>query len=316
MNQIEKIIYFGTAPIAVPALQALHAEAGCEVIAVCTQPDRPSGRKRRLSPSAVKVCAQNLGIQVFDPEKISADKDPLAALQADLAVVFAYGQYLPKSVFELPAQGAINFHPSLLPKYRGASPIQSSLLDGVVESGLSVLKVSERMDAGDILLQHPLQIRPEDNSETLHERFARLAAELVPDLIRGLRDGTLIPRPQDETQVLECGKISKQDGAIQWTDPAQTLLNRIRAYQPWPGSYFPLGELGNLKVLAAEVVSAQGPPGTVLEVSGNGPVVACGREALRLIRVQPPGKNAMDGKSFLNGYSLQAGSVLLSADPS
>jgi methionyl-tRNA formyltransferase len=315
MTRIEKIIYFGTAPIAVPALEALHAQADCGVVAVCTQPDRPSGRKRKLSPSAVKVCAQALGIPVFDPEKISEAKSALADLAPDLAVVFAYGQYLPKSVFNLPVHGSINFHPSLLPKYRGASPIQSALLDGVVDSGLSVIKVSERMDAGDLLWQTSLQIKPEDNSETLHERFAALAADLVPSLLKGLREGRLPGRPQDETLATECGKISKLDGAIDWTEPAETILNRIRAYQPWPGCYFPLGEKGNLKVLHAVVEEGDAVPGMLLDVSGDGPLVACGRQALRLLRVQPPGKNAMDGKSFLNGHPLFLGSKFPSAEP-
>lgn len=314
MTKLEKIIYFGTAPIAVPALAALHAQPDCEVVAVCTQPDRPSGRKRKLSPSAVKICAQALGIPVFDPEKISEAKSALADLAPDLAVVFAYGQYLPKSVFNLPVHGSINFHPSLLPKYRGASPIQSALLDGVVDCGLSVLQVSERMDAGDLLLQSPLQIKPGDNSETLHERFAGLAADLVPSLLKGLREGTLQVRPQDEAQATECGKISKQDGGIDWTEPAEKILNRIRAYQPWPGCYFPLGEKGNLKVLQAVVEEGEGMPGMLLDVSGEGPLVACGHQALRLLRVQPPGKNAMDGKSFLNGHPLPHGSHFQSAE--
>lgn len=316
MPTIEKLVYFGTAPIAVPALRALHAQPGCEVVAVCTQPDRPSGRKRRLTPSAVKVCAQELGLTVLDPEKISEAKAALAALSPDLAVVFAYGQYLPRSVFELPLHGSINFHPSLLPKYRGASPIQSALLDGVVESGLSVLQVSERMDAGDLLMQVPLRIAPEDDSEQLHQRFAMLAAAQVPELLEGLRTGRLTPTPQAEVLATECGRISKQDGGIQWHEPAGKIYNRIRAYQPWPGTYFPWEGEGNLKVLQARVEAGQGSPGCLLEAAGDGPLVACGELALRLLRVQPPGKNAMDGRSFLNGYPLKPGSCFASAEVS
>ena len=296
---INKILYFGTAPIAVPALEALHALPDCQVLAVCTQPDRPSGRKRKLTPSAVKVCAQSLGLPVFDPEKISEVKTDLADLDPDLAVVFAYGQYLPASVFDLAVHGSINFHPSLLPKYRGASPIQSALIDGVTESGVSVLRVGKKMDAGDLLYQHPLQFTSEDTSETLHERFAELAAELVPGLIQGLRADSLKSVPQNESLATDCGKISKEDGLINWSEPAEKICCRIRAYQPWPGAYFPLSDKGNLKVLKAVVETGKGTPGELLDIKGSGPLIACGDGALRLLIVQPPGKKPMDGKSFL-----------------
>ncbi|MDF3127980.1 methionyl-tRNA formyltransferase [Kiritimatiellaeota bacterium B1221] len=307
--KIEKILYFGTAPIAVPALEALHAQPDCEVVAVCTQPDRPSGRKRKLTPSAVKVCAEKLGLPVLTPEKIGELREELALLDADLSVVFAYGQYIPKSVFDQPVRGSINFHPSLLPKYRGASPIQSSLLDGVTESGLSVLQVSEKMDAGDLLMQAPLNISPEDNSISLHERYAALAAELVPQILAGLRDETLLPVPQKESEATECGKISKEDGLICWEDSATMILNRLRAFQPWPGAFFPLGDKGNLKVLHAVVEPGEGRPGELLDVKGEGPLIACGHDAIRLLRVQPPGKKPMDGKSFLNGNPTETGTV-------
>ncbi|MGA0333713.1 MAG: methionyl-tRNA formyltransferase [Kiritimatiellia bacterium] len=307
---IEKIIYFGTAPIAVPALEALHAQPDCQVLAVCTQPDRPSGRKRKLTPSAVKSCAERLGIPVLDPEKISTARETLAGLQADLAVVFAYGQYIPASVFSLPARGSINFHPSLLPRYRGASPIQSALLDGCETSGLTVLEVSEKMDSGDLLYQETVPISPEDTSESLHERFGNLAAEWVPRILSGLRDGSLQPVPQQEEEATECGKIFKEDGHIHWEESAEKIRNRIRAYQPWPGAYIPMGSRGNLKILSAQTESGQGKPGEILQVGSDGPLIACGSGALRLRRVQPPGKNAMDGGSFLNGHPLQPGSVL------
>jgi len=311
--KINRIIYFGTAPIAVPALIALQKQPGVEVLAVCTQPDRPSGRKRKLTPSAVKVCAEHLGIPVLDPEKIIEAHDRLMELEPDLAVVFAYGQYLPSRIVELPVHGSINFHPSLLPKFRGASPIQSSLLAGLSESGLSVLKVSKKMDAGDVLMQRPLHIHPEDNSETLHERFAVLAAELVPELLEGLSRDALTSTPQQEDQATECGKISKQDGGIHWLEKAATISNRIRAYQPWPGAYFPLGDKGNIKVLKAKVEEGTGIPGTILDVEGKGPLIACGEQALRLITLQPPGKKPMDGRSFLNGTPLGLGQVVKGA---
>ncbi|MEX2606934.1 MAG: methionyl-tRNA formyltransferase [Kiritimatiellia bacterium] len=310
---IQKIIYFGTAPIAVPALKALRAQSDSEVVAVCTQPDRPGGRKRRLMPSPVKQAACELGLPVLDPEKIGAAKEALAALEPDLAVVFAYGQYLPRSIFDLPVYGSINFHPSLLPKYRGASPIQTAILDGCSESGLSVIRLGETMDAGDLLFQQKVSIGPGDTSEDLTLRFANLAADLVPELLRGLREETLTFTPQNEEEVTECRKIAKADGVIDWTKPASVLHCQIRAFQPWPGAFFGLGELGSVKVLEAGVESGDAEPGTLLETAGEGPLVACGEQALRLTVLQPPGKKPMDGRSFLNGHPLQVGTVLESA---
>lgn len=311
--KIRTVLYFGTAPIAVPALRALHAQADCEVAGVCTQPDRPSGRRRRLTPSPVKEAALELGLRVLDPEKIGGVKEELRALEPDLAVVFAYGQYLPRSVFELPAHGSINFHPSLLPNYRGASPIQTAILDGCTETGLSVIRVGEKMDAGDLLLQRRVPIGPEDTSEDLHQRFACLAADLVPDLLRGLREETLTFTPQPEADATECRKIVKADGALDWTRTAGELHCQIRAFQPWPGAFFELGELGAVKVLRAAVESGDAPPGTLLDTAGEGPLVACGEQALRLLLVQPPGKKPMEGRAFLNGHPLQAGTILGSA---
>lgn len=310
---INNIIYMGTAPIAVPALEALHARPDCEVVAVCTQPDRPSGRKRRLTPSPVKVCALELGIPVVDPEKIGTAKAGLSALEPDLAVVFAYGQYLPRSIFDLPVHGSINFHPSLLPRYRGASPIQSALLDGCTETGLSVIRVGEKMDAGDVLLQRTVSIGPDDTSQDLTLRFARMAADLVPEVLKGLREESLTFTPQKEAEATECRKIAKADGAIDWTKSAQALHCQIRAFHPWPGAFFGLGELGSVKVLEAKVESGDAEAGTLLDLAGEGPLIACGEDALRLILLQPPGKKPMDGRSFLNGHPLQEGTVLESA---
>lgn len=306
---IRKILYMGTAPIAVPALKALYAHPDCEVVAVCTQPDRPSGRKRRLTPSSVKSCALDLGIPVLDPEKISTAQSTLAALKPDLAVVFAYGQYLPRSIFDLPLHGSINYHPSLLPRYRGASPIQSAIQDGCTETGLSVIRVGQTMDAGDLLLQRKVCIGPDDSSENLTLRFAHLAADLVPELLRGLREETLTFTPQ-KGEATACRKIVKTDGAIDWAKSASEIHCQIRAFQPWPGSFFALGEVGLVKVLEARVEDGDAKAGTLLEPAGEGPLVACGKQALRLTLLQPPGKKPMDGHAFLNGHPLQVGTIL------
>lgn len=310
MIPLKRILYLGTADIAVPSLLALHEAPEFTVCGVCTQPDRPSGRKRVLTASPVKRKALDLGLPVLTPERVGACCEDLARLNPDLLVVFAYGQYLPRPVCALPPAGAINLHPSLLPKYRGASPIQSAVADGVTRSGLSVIRVSERMDAGDLLMQVPLEVGPEETSEDLHERFAVLSAEVIVEAVRAIRDETAVWRPQDEAEATECRKLEKEDGRMDWSLPAAVLHNRVRAYQPWPGTFLGLAGIGTLKVLRSRTEPGVGVPGTVLAVSAEGPLIACAEGALRLLRVQPPGKAVMDGGAFLNGHPLAVGSRL------
>ena len=307
---LERLVYFGTAPIAVPALTALHRDPGSRVVAVCTQPDRPGGRKRKLQPSAVKVEAERLGLSVLDPEHIRDARGALEERRPDLGVVFAYGQYMPPSIFDLPRLGCVNFHPSLLPLYRGASPIQSAIADGRAETGLSVIRVGKEMDAGDILLQERIAIRDEDTGASLHDRFAALAAEWVPELLARFRDDRLDWTPQDPDRVVECGRLTKADGAVDWRLPARTLWNRLRAYQPWPGLFFATGDGSRIKIQWARVESRAGAPGEILEAGGDGPLIACGEEALRLLRLQPPGKTPMSGRAFLNGHPMRPGQRL------
>lgn len=308
--KIERLLYFGTAPIAIPALKALHEDPGSEIVAVCTQPDRPKGRKRKLSPSPVKACALELGLPVVDAEKIGDAAEQLRDLKPDLAVVFAYGQYMPTKIFDLPEQGSINFHPSLLPKYRGASPIQSAMADGLVESGLSVIRVGKRMDAGDILKQEVVPIQPEDTGETMSERFATLAGEWVPGLLQVFREDQVSWTPQEESEATECGKIQKGDGDVDWSLPAETLWHRIRAFQPWPGATFLDLHGQMIKIQEVTLLEHQGAPGTVLELGTKGPVIACGQGALQLRTLQPPGKKPMKGADFLNGHDWEPGMQL------
>ena len=308
-----RIVYIATAEIACPPLEALYAQPDIEVILVVSQPDRPQGRKRQLAPSPVKKVAQSLGIEVITPEKIGdqAVVEQLQALKPDLNVVFAYGQYIPSKITELPNQRSINVHPSMLPRYRGASPIQSALLDGLEETGISIIYVSEKMDAGDVLLQEPLAIVAEDTTASLSEKVALHSGALLLKAIQGLVAGSLTPTVQDESAVVEVSKIEKADGIINWRESATTLNNKIRAYFPWPGSSTTLADGLALKVLVARVESATGEPGAVLDVSGEGPLIACGEGSLRLLTVQPAGKKAMAGDAFLRGYPLEAGAKFL-----
>jgi methionyl-tRNA formyltransferase len=308
--KIERIVFFGTAPIAIPSLLALHADPASKVVAVCTQPDRPKGRKRQLAPSPVKEVAMELGLPVLDPPAIADVREALTALAPDLGVVFAYGQYLPSAVFDLPSAGSVNFHPSLLPRYRGASPIQTAIARGDAETGLSLIRVGKAMDAGDVMRQERCAITPEDNSLTLHDRFARMAGDWVPDLLEAFRTDTVRWSPQDPDGVVECGRLTKQDGAVDWTLPARTLHNRLRAFVPWPGCFFAVAGLGAVKIHAASVSGAQGQPGEILAADAAGIVVGCGEEALCLTELQPPGKKSMTAESFLNGYDWKVGDRL------
>jgi methionyl-tRNA formyltransferase len=204
------------------------------------------------------------------------------------------------------ALGSINLHPSLLPKYRGASPIQSAIAAGETTSGISVLRVSERMDAGELFAQRTLAIGPDDDSESFGARCATEGGALLLEVLRALRDGTARPWPQDEALATETRKLEKEDGLVDWRLAADLIANRVRAYQPWPGAFTGTG----LKILRVRIERGAGAPGTVLAAEGDGPLIACGEGSLRLLSLQPPGKGPMDGRSFLNGRGLKAGDLL------
>jgi len=291
-----KIVFLGTAELACPCLEALARQPGVEIAGVVTQPDKPKGRDLRLAPPPVKVTAQKLGLPVWQPARI---KDPVAleqlrAARPDLIVVVAYGQLLPPAVLELPARGCINVHASLLPRWRGAAPIQHAILAGDKETGVTTMFLNERMDAGDIILQRREPIRPDDTSGALHDRLAQRGAELLVETV-ALKNP---PRhPQDESQVTYARKLSKEDGRLDWHKPALELERQVRAFDPWPGSFTMWGDT-LLKVWRAEVVPATGAPGTMLP----GMVVATGQGGLRLVEVQPAGGKRMAAASFLRGH--------------
>ncbi|MCC7300203.1 MAG: methionyl-tRNA formyltransferase [Verrucomicrobia bacterium] len=302
-----RIVFFGSAPIGFSLLDALLSSERDEVVAVVTQPDRPAGRKQQLTPCPVKVLSRERGLAVLSPEKIKEGLPELAALDADLFVVVAYGQYIPPSVLALPKQGAINFHPSLLPKYRGASPIQWAVANGDGVTGVTILYVSEKMDAGDIILQREVPIGPDDTSDTLEPVLAISGAELLMEAIEQIRNGTVQRRHQDDSVATEVQKLTKEDGQLDWNLPAATLRNRIRGFVPWPGCFCEMPDGQRLKVLRASVEDRSGLPGEILESAGEGLLVATGTGALRLQEVQPAGKRAMDGAAYLRGNPLPVG---------
>lgn len=306
-----RIVFLGSAAIGFQTLENLLASSQDELVGVVTQPDRPAGRKLNPVPCPVKTFALERGLSVFSPEKVGSEESfqTLEKLNADLFVVVAYGQYIPQSVLALPPCGAINLHPSLLPKYRGSSPIQWALANGDSMTGVTILYVSEKMDSGEILCQREVPIGSEDNALTMEPILAQAGADLLMEAVEQIRSGTVAARPQDDAAATEVRKLTKEDGRLDWTLPAQILNNRIRAFIVWPGCFCQAGS-ARLKVFRARVEAGSGSPGELLDISGDGPLVATGEGALRLLEVQPEGKRAMDGASYLRGYPLQLGDSL------
>ncbi len=309
-----RIVFMGSAELACPSLQALLDSPAIQVVAVVTQPDRPKGRHQRVAPCPVRAFADARALPVLTPEKAGdpAFIDSLRALEPDLIVLVAYGQILKRALLDLPRQGAINMHPSLLPRYRGAAPIQWAIARGERETGISIMHMSERMDAGDIILQEPFPIRADDTAGSLEPRLAARGAELLLRAVMLIREGRAPRVAQDETGVTLAPKLKKEHGRIDWRLSADEIHNRVRAFNPWPAAHFPAP--GNpaemIRVLQTSVESGMGRPGEVLEVAGSGPLVSVGGGALRLLQLQPPGKNPMSGRAFLNGHQWPVGLVL------
>jgi len=301
-----RIVFMGSAELAVPSLKALLECTADEVVGVVSQPDRPAGRKRVLTPCPLKSFAEEHGLNIMTPEKIG-DPDSvqaLADLKPDLFVVVAYGQYIPSKVIALAANEAINVHPSLLPRYRGSAPIQWAILNGDDVTGVSIIYLARTMDAGDILRQETHPIDQEDTSASLHDKLAQLGADLLLKAIDDIRFNRVRRMAQDESKVIEIRKLTKEDGQIDWSLPATTIRNRVRAFDPWPGSYCSLPSGETLKVWKVTVEPGVGAPGELLDDSL---LVACGEGALRLNEVQPSGKSRMPSASFLNGHPLRQG---------
>ena len=300
----------GSGALACPLLEGILAAGRDDLVAVVTPPDRAGGRGLHCQPCALKPLARERGLPVFDPPDASAAAfaAQVAALQPDVIVVASYGQFLKKNLLAVPRIGTINVHPSLLPKYRGASPIQWALANGERETGVSVLRVTPKMDAGDILAQERFPIAPDDTFGSLESKLAARGAELLVRVLDDFRAGKTKGMPQDESQATFARKLAKEDGLVDWSLPAEAIRNQLRGFAPWPGAYtfLPGGIL--LKIHEAKTEpGTPALPGTVLDAAGAGPRVATGNGALRLTMVQPAGKKAMSGAAFLCGHRLQVG---------
>jgi methionyl-tRNA formyltransferase len=304
-----RAIFFGTPEFAVPCLRALAQLA--DVVQVITQPDRPAGRGMKLVAPPVKVAAQELGIPVEQPAKVRVPEfaASLAALQADVAVVVAYGRILPLAVLQAPRLGCVNVHASLLPKLRGAAPIQWSIVNGEVETGVCLMQMDEGMDTGAVLARASLAIGPEQTGDELAVRLSALGADLLlRELPRFLR-GELRAEPQDHARATMAPVLRKDHGAIAWQRSARELHDQVRGFYAWPGTYTFL-EGARIKVLRARVQQAEGAhgePGRVLRAGAEGIEVCCGQGTLLVTELQPEGKSRMPASAFAAGRRLTAG---------
>jgi methionyl-tRNA formyltransferase len=297
----------GTAAFAVPSLRALAAGPH-EVVAVYTQPARPAGRGLRARPSPVHSAAMELGLLVRTPEnlKAPAQQEAFAGLQMDLAVVAAYGLILPKAILEAPRLGCINLHASLLPRWRGAAPIQRALLAGDAETGVTVIQMEPSLDTGPILAMERVPITAEATAASLHDALAELAARMVGPTVADLASGRVAPRPQPEEGVTYAPKIDKSEARLDWLRPAAFLERQLRALNPWPGCWTECGG-ARLLVLQGEFAAGAGAPGEILD---DRLTVACGEGALRLTKVQRAGGKPMAADAFLRGFHLPVGARL------
>lgn len=296
-----RIVFFGTPEPAVPALEAFVANPDTDVVAVVTNPDRPSGRGMKLTPPPVKVAAQRHGLPVWQPEKPREILDQLIALRLDACAVVAYGALLPQDVLDAGGKGFVNLHFSVLPAWRGAAPVQHAVLNGDTETGVTCFVLDKGMDTGDVLLVERTPLGPEETSGELMARLAELGAPVLVRAVHGLVDGSITPQPQDHSLATLAPKIANDDARIDWTLSAERLHDQVRGLNPVPGAFTTFdGE--RLKVHRARVADGSGAPGQVLRQDEDGPVVAAGDGALLLTEVQPAGKPRMSGVAFANGY--------------
>ena len=302
-----RLAFMGTPDFAVPILEALVA-AGHEIAAVYSQPPRPTGRGHKTQPSPVQARAEALGLTVRHPVSLKPEEEKasFAALNLDAAVVAAYGLILPRAILEAPRLGCLNVHGSLLPRWRGAAPIQRALLAGDLETGITIMQMDVGLDTGAMLLKGTVPIGPEATAQSLHDALAAMGADLIVPALDGVAAGTLAAEPQPEVGVTYAAKLTRDEGALDFREDAAVIDRKIRALNPWPGVWFAYqGE--RIKLLAARVEPGQGAPGTILD---QDLAIACGGGVLRPTLLQRPGRAPVERRAFLNGSKIDPGVIL------
>ncbi len=300
-----RIIFMGTPDFSVPVLDAL-VSAGHEVVCVYTQPPRPAGRGKKLRPSPVQLHAESLGLMVRYPLnfKDKSDQQAFSNLNAELAIVVAYGLILPQAILDAPTRGCINIHASLLPRWRGAAPIQRAIMAGDAKTGVCIMQMAAGLDTGPVLTRATTPITQDDTSHSLHNRLANMGAELIVNTLENL--DCLTPAPQPADGVTYAAKIAKSEAKIDWQKPATEIDRLIRAISPFPGAWFTLNGI-RIKALLCSVVDTQGPTGTTLD---SALTIACKIGAVRLLRVQKAGKAPQNTDDFLRGNEAPRGTTL------
>lgn len=309
-----RLVFMGTPDFAVPSLQKL-IDLGEKPVAVVTQPDRPKGRGQRLAAPPVKLLAEKEGITVLQPVKVRAPEfsDVIRGLQPDLILVTAFGQILPRALLEIPRLGCINIHASLLPRYRGAAPINWCIIKGESETGITIMQMDEGLDTGDMLLKKTIPIGPEEDAQSLHDRLSAAGAEAMAEALELLLLGRLAPEKQDDSLSSYAPMLKKEDGRIDWGRDSGEICNLVRGLTPWPGAFTLLGDK-TLKICRCRVAGGEGYPGTILQADRSGLVIACGDGSILVEELQLEGKKRLSTKDFLAGYNIKPGTILGNSD--
>lgn len=306
-----RILFMGTPDFAVPSLEAL-VQNGFEVVAVVTQPDRPKGRKGILTPSPVKETALTYNIPVLQPEKVRAEEAlaEIATYEPDLLITAAYGQLLPKRLLEMPRLGSINVHGSLLPRWRGGAPVHHAFLAGDKETGVTIMRMVQALDAGDILTQVVVPIEEEDTMSSVYQKLAEAGSKLLIETLPQIENGTITETPQDEALVTYGPNIKREDEEIDWNRDARAIFNQVRGLNSWPGAFTAFSHKV-MKIWQARIIEEESTPkaepGTVLKTTEDSIIVQCGNGTLGLLEIQPFGKRRMQVTEFLNGVKLAPG---------
>ena len=305
-----RILFIGTGDIGLPTLRFVRESSTHELVGVVTQPDKPVGREQRVRPPPIKAELSATGIPILQPARIR-NEDALAQIRGlapEVIVVMAYGQILPRALLEIPTIACLNLHASLLPRYRGAAPIQAAIVAGDSETGITVMYMDEGLDTGDILLQARLPILPDETGGSLHDRLAQLAPDALCEALDALAAGSAARMPQDSSRATYAPKLTRENGRIDWQEPAELLARKVRAYNPWPGALAEItessGKTRHLKIFRATPSDKEvGTPGTICAPNESELLIGTGRGSLRLEQVQLEGKRRMSAADFLRGFS-------------